>query len=617
MKNFILFLLLCLGFSAFGQRRLDPTSQFEKAPGNNPGFIMLSNSDGKYDHIDFNLAGNGNTTLVFAPDGDVDPDSACSPSLQEIMDWNNGLGSPNSDALIYYNCTNDEDETSTFVYYVNENGDVILVESPQAEFSLQRRIIPSPAFATAEAPTEAEVRTYMLNLSPAPKPGTIFYQVSGAIPMYQTANNPATCWLYDGVNITRIKDFPRKVEIPDNAFADTLEQTVAEVYAWLGVDTTYAGNYWLLYNIGAGTRENPDWIYSINGDYSVSNDDIVCLKKPSNGMFSAANQGGTWAVTDFTVASPTIQRIADNTASILQVREGTKPYLDFTTTNGAEAVTVFGSGVPGIAGSLFRSNATTFYNVGAWRQGLQTFALTTDYTLLDSDVFLDLTNSSGTTKSIILPASPASGRTLFISYRSGTVRISVDGNGKTINGSATYPLDSVYQSVMLIYNATEWRAFAFNNGDSELDYPITVSGANAGAGLRVRATGPGVTCAFSGSQYTVTIPTGVKLISAHFVAVAADVTAASDGAVTNWLRFRFVGTEGNNGISTLRVPVPQKVTVPPVAGGVTLSLTNSAAIDVDNNPAWSVVAAGSNAITIRMNGASFADQGFGVGFTGF
>lgn len=300
-----LLFLLVLATSASAQRRPKPSKQIEKAPAVN--HILLSDGNGEYQHVDYTLApwanGGSGSELVFAPESDVNPDSTCSPSLAEIALWNSLESPPNEDVVVYYNCTDDSTNAATYVYYIDTAGVVVLLESPDLTYNTTRRIIPSPAFANSQAPTEAEVWTYIQNISPPAKPGTLFVQGQGAIPMSQNADNPATTWFYDGTHITRIKDFPRKVEIPDNAFADTLNQTVAEVYTWLGVDTTYRGNYWLLYNIGAGTRDNPDWIYSVNGDYSPSFGDIVCIKKPSTG-----GNGGSV----FTTTSPTNATITPN-----------------------------------------------------------------------------------------------------------------------------------------------------------------------------------------------------------------------------------------------------------------------------------------------------------------
>ena len=378
----LIFLLAALAFNANAQRRLQPSSQFQKAPGNSPNFILLSDNQGKYQHVDYNLApwangGSGNE-LVFAHESDVNPDSTCAPSLAEIGLWNSLESPPHEDAVVFYNCTDDSTQAATYVYYIDTAGVVILLESPDLTYNTTRRPIPSPAFANAQAPTEAEVWAYIQLISPPAKPGTLFVQGQGAIPMAQSFDNPATCWFYDGQHVTRIKDFPRKVEIPDNAFADTLNQTVSEVYTWLGIDSTFKGNYWLLYNIGAGTRDNPDWVYSVNGDYSPSFSDIVCIKKPSTG----GGNGGTI----FTTTSATNATISPNTTPkngdvLLNLVRGSKwqrvsgAWVRVTNDNGnevlaANAIPVTSTGIPPVfTANCNNGNKYTLTGVGDFGLG--------------------------------------------------------------------------------------------------------------------------------------------------------------------------------------------------------------------------------------------------------
>lgn len=234
----------------------------------------------------------------FAPDTDVAPDSMGAPSLNEIRDWNNTVEDTAwVNSVIFYTGTDDSTDAVTYIYVIDENGVVTLLESPSDAFSLQRRVVPGPAFSEPSSPTEQEVLDYIGIISPPVKPGTIMYQLQSAIPSSGSAGNPQTAWIYDGVNVTRIKDFPRKSEIPDVAFADTLDCTVGEVYTYIASNPD-TGVYKLYYNVGAGTVDNPDWIWMLAGDKSPANNDIVNIKKPgssggSDGVLSSASYNGS------------------------------------------------------------------------------------------------------------------------------------------------------------------------------------------------------------------------------------------------------------------------------------------------------------------------------------
>ena len=149
------------------------------------------------------------------------------------------------------------------------------------------------------------------------------------------------------------------------------------------------------------------------------------------------------------------------------------------------------------------------------------------------------------------------------------------------------------------------------------DYAATCTGCNSGSALRVRATGSGVTVTYSSNNFTVNIPSGVLLLDAHFIVTTADVQASADGGgFTDWITFTFntTGGDGNTGVTTLRTPQVQKVSIP--SSGA-LAANNGASIDNDNNPAVMVIGASSNDLVIRLSGASVGSQGGGIDFSGF
>ena len=143
-------------------------------------------------------------------------------------------------------------------------------------------------------------------------------------------------------------------------------------------------------------------------------------------------------------------------------------------------------------------------------------------------------------------------------------------------------------------------------------YDVTVTSGNSGSALRVTATGSGITASYASNIYTVTIPAGVTILSANLIVTTADIQASADGGgFTDWVAVKFNDVDGNTGVTTLRTPQVQKVSIP--ASGA-LAANNGASIDNDNNPAVTVIGAATNDITIRFSGMSVGSQGYELGF---
>lgn len=144
---------------------------------------------------------------------------------------------------------------------------------------------------------------------------------------------------------------------------------------------------------------------------------------------------------------------------------------------------------------------------------------------------------------------------------------------------------------------------------------VAITGGNAGAALRVTATATGTTCSYASNNFTITIPVGVTLLSAQLIVTTADIQASADGGgFTDWVTVTFVNTDGNTGVTTLRVPQVQKGSIP--AAGA-LAANNGMSIDNDNNPALTCIGASSNDVVIRASGMSVGAQGYLLSFTGF
>lgn len=200
----------------------------------------------------------------------------------------------------------------------------------------------------------------------------------------------------------------------------------------------------------------------------------------------------------------------------------------------------------------------------------------------------------------------------------------IDPNGsETIAGAATLTLQDG-EALALIYNsaATDWIVWARNASGvggggvvgADTCYAVSISGGNTGSHLWVCANGTGVTASWSSNVLTIASTTNVKVKSADWRLVAADISSSADaGGVSNWVQVKFTNTRGNTGLTDLRIPAVQKVAIP---GSGALSVTNAASIDIDNNPANSVVGVASNSVTIRAGGLVAAGQGYYLKFTG-
>lgn len=139
-------------------------------------------------------------------------------------------------------------------------------------------------------------------------------------------------------------------------------------------------------------------------------------------------------------------------------------------------------------------------------------------------------------------------------------------------------------------------------------YTVAITGANAGSSLNVISYGAGVTASFASNKLTITIPTGGRILAANWRLVASDVQASADAAgTTNWVQVEFVNSGLNTSLTDFNVPTLQKTAIP--ASGA-LSVTNAATMDLDNNPAMSVIGISSGTLTLRIGGLAVGSQGY-------
>jgi len=108
------------------------------------------------------------------------------------------------------------------------------------------------------------------------------------------------------------------------------------------------------------------------------------------------------------------------------------------------------------------ANATDYTFVGFGAASAATAIVftieSTSYNAVAFD-WVDMT-TAGTGKTVTFPASPVADDIIKVSKAdSGVGVITVDGNGKNINGAANDTINSQYTIVSYQYNGTEWRKF--------------------------------------------------------------------------------------------------------------------------------------------------------------
>jgi len=81
------------------------------------------------------------------------------------------------------------------------------------------------------------------------------------------------------------------------------------------------------------------------------------------------------------------------------------------------------------------------------------------YAALSTDYYIVVDKTVGSATAINLPGAPGTGATYIIKDGkgdAGTNNITINGNGKNIDGAATFILAFNFQSVELIYSGTSW-----------------------------------------------------------------------------------------------------------------------------------------------------------------
>lgn len=103
-------------------------------------------------------------------------------------------------------------------------------------------------------------------------------------------------------------------------------------------------------------------------------------------------------------------------------------------------------------------------HTGIWtnwvRLGLTVKTSAGSYDVLSSDCVVVINKASGAATQVNLPASPSTGRYLIVKDGKGDAganNITVSGNGKNIDGSATNVISTNFGSRHYVYNGTQYN----------------------------------------------------------------------------------------------------------------------------------------------------------------
>lgn len=178
------------------------------------------------------------------------------------------------------------------------------------------------------------------------------------------------------------------------------------------------------------------WNNSTGNQWStiLTNSNIFRLYDSSSNILSQWTLGGAYA-----------QNVVDNTSAAYSLNiNGGATFVQFNSTDGAELLQV-GSAASGSAVKI---------NGG---QQVSITTKTANYTAVASDYIIEGNATSGNI-TISLPAAPATGQVYVVTKTDSSANtVTVSGNGKNINGVATFVMSFQYDRRAFVYNGTEWR----------------------------------------------------------------------------------------------------------------------------------------------------------------
>ena len=257
---------------------------------------------------------------------------------------------------------------------------------------------------------------------------------------------------------------------------------------------------------------------------------VTLPASPATGnQCNVADHSGTWGTNNLTVArnGSTIGGIAADLACDISGISVQLIYNGSTWDVYAQVGTSATQGTQGIQGT---QGTQGIQGITGIITGIPYSVKTANYTLVNTEGIL--ANTTVSTFTINLPASPVTGEQYYIADHSGTWgtnNLTVGRNGNTINGLAeNLILDISGVSVQFIYNGTTWDVYAQVGGNTNTGFTtlggILSSSATAGIGY---ATGAGNTITQASDRTT-----GVTINN-----ITGAITLVSDAGATSWQSF--------------------------------------------------------------------------------
>jgi hypothetical protein len=157
-----------------------------------------------------------------------------------------------------------------------------------------------------------------------------------------------------------------------------------------------------------------------------------------------------------------------------------------------------------------------------------------NYAVASDDYVITILRDTPEAASVVLPASPATSRSLIIKDGAGNAasfNITIDGNGKDIDGAATFVISKDYESAEIIYNGTEWNVIGSYEPDNAM---LEAIAALSSTGLITR-TGSGTAAArtLTGTANQVTVTNGNGVSGNPTLSLPQDIGTSSSVQFSN------------------------------------------------------------------------------------
>jgi hypothetical protein len=193
-----------------------------------------------------------------------------------------------------------------------------------------------------------------------------------------------------------------------------------------------------------------------------------------------------------------------------------------------------------------------------------------NYVVVSDDYVVTVNKTVPQITTITLPASPATSRSIIVKDGQGKATdfpITIDGNGKTIDGAATLVIDVNWESAEIIFNATEWNIIGAFKAPADGDVVGPASSADNAVARFAGATGKII----KNSGVTITdadvIVSPVLTGTAPFtVASTTEVANLHSATATALATSRTIGGVSFNGTANI---VPQTIQIVDAAADTT------------------------------------------------